>query len=87
MVINIVREVLARDFELNIAEIDYRTNFQDDLALDSVMFIALIIEIESRLGVKIPNNIISEITTARDLCNLVERLKEGSSWSSTATAV
>jgi acyl carrier protein len=76
LTLTIIREILERDFEFDPREIHADTDFQGDLALDSVMFISLVIGIESRLGIKVPDDRFGDIATVRDLCELIDVLTQ-----------
>lgn len=70
-VVELIRNHLAEELELDPAEIGESTRFREDLAIDSLDLLALAQELEDRLGVKVPEDQAAELRTVGDVADFV----------------
>ncbi len=67
----LIAEILAVDEE----KITKESNLIDDLGADSLSVVELHMEIEERLGVKIPDEEVVNLKTVQDVLNAIEAHK------------
>ncbi|WP_026510418.1 MULTISPECIES: acyl carrier protein [unclassified Butyrivibrio] len=67
----LIAEILAVDEE----KITKESNLIDDLGADSLSVVELHMEIEERLGVKIPDEEVANLKTVQDVLNAIEAHK------------
>jgi acyl carrier protein len=70
-VVELIRNHLANELELDPAEIAETTRFREDLAIDSLDLLALAQELEDRLGVKVPEDQAADLKTVGDVADFV----------------
>jgi acyl carrier protein len=70
-----ISEVL-RPYAREGQDLNENTELVADLGLDSVQVMQLLLEIEDRLDVSIPLNILPDVRTVRDLALQLERLTD-----------
>jgi acyl carrier protein len=70
-VLNLVRDHLAEELEVDVASIDEATRFKDDLDADSLDLYELILELEDRYGIKISEEQAARIETVGDAVSFV----------------
>jgi acyl carrier protein len=70
-VLNLVREHLAEELEVDAAAIDEGTRFKDDLDADSLDLYELVMELEDRYGVKVSEQQAAGIETVGDAVSFV----------------
>ncbi len=77
MTINAVIEIIARELKCPTGEITLNTGLSD-LGIDSLKAIIILSELEERLGIEIPNEIIGSIHTVGDIVTKVDELRRNS---------
>ena len=70
-------EIIAREAKCSTEEITLYTRL-DDLGIDSLKAIVILSELEDRLGIEIPNEIIGSIHTVGDIVTKVDELRKNS---------
>ncbi|MGV1048996.1 MAG: acyl carrier protein [Solirubrobacterales bacterium] len=70
-VLTLVREHLAEELEVDIAEISETTRFKEDLDADSLDLYELVMELEDRYGVAVSEEQASRIVTVGDAVGFV----------------
>ena len=70
-VLNLVREHLAEELEIDESRIAETTRFKDDLDADSLDLYELVMELEDRYGVKISEEEATRIQTVGDAVSFV----------------
>lgn len=70
-VMELVRAHLAEELEVDVAEISEGTRFKEDLDADSLDLYELVMELEDRYGVSIPEEQASRIKTVGDAVDFV----------------
>jgi len=70
-VLQLVREHLAEELEIDIERIDEGTRFREDLDADSLDLYELVMELEDRYGVRVTEEQAAEIRTVGDAVSFV----------------
>ena len=70
-VLTLVREHLAEELEVEIGRIDEGTRFKEDLDADSLDLYELVMELEDRYGVSVPEEDAARIETVGDAIDFV----------------
>jgi acyl carrier protein len=70
-VLNLVREHLAEELEVDAETISEQTRFKDDLDADSLDLYELVMELEDRYGIKISEEQAAGIDTVGDAVSFV----------------
>ncbi|MBN2036731.1 MAG: acyl carrier protein [Chitinispirillaceae bacterium] len=55
-------EILAKDFQINVASIEPDTPIFNQLSLDSMQLVAIIAKVEQEFGIELPLSLIEEPT-------------------------
>ena len=72
-----VIEIIAREAKCSTEQITLNTGL-DDLGIDSLKAIVILSELEDRLGIEIPNEIIGSIKTVGDIVAKIDELQRNS---------
>lgn len=76
-IINIVRDALAKEFELDPEQLTPEADFNKDLGLDSLDAVDMVIVLENAFKIKIRANYDpQQMRTMGDLCAFVQKLVE-----------
>jgi acyl carrier protein len=70
-VLTLVREHLAEELEVAVAEIGEATRFKEDLDADSLDLYELVMELEDRYGIRVSEEQASRIATVGDAVEFV----------------
>lgn len=70
-VLQLIREHLATELELDVGEIGEDTRFKEDLEADSLDLMELVMELEDRYGVRIPDEEAARILTVGQAADFV----------------
>jgi acyl carrier protein len=66
-----IREHLATELEIDPARIDEGTRFKEDLEADSLDLVELLVELEDRYGIRIPDEQAAKILTVGQAADFV----------------
>jgi acyl carrier protein len=66
-----IREHLATELEIDPARIDEDTRFKEDLEADSLDLVELLVELEDRYGIRIPDEQAAKILTVGQAADFV----------------
>jgi acyl carrier protein len=66
-----IREHLAEELEVDPARIDDSTRFREDLEADSLDLLELLVELEDRYGIRIPDDEAARILTVGQAADFV----------------
>jgi acyl carrier protein len=79
-VLELIREHLATELEVDAASIGEGTRFKEDLEADSLDLVELVMELEDRYGVRIPDEEAAKILTVGQAADFVAaRVPQGAS--------
>ena len=70
-VLLLIREHLAAELEVDAGDIDEGTRFKEDLEADSLDLMELVMELEDRYGVRIPDEEAARIITVGQAADFV----------------
>ena len=70
-----VRDVLAKQFEIDPETITPDTNLVDDLGADSLDLVELIMSVEDEFGITIDDDAASGLMTVRQIVDFIEKLQ------------
>lgn len=66
-----VKEVISEYLGVIKETVNLKSRFNEDLGLDSLDFVELLIEIERKFGISIPDEVCSDFIIVNDLVNYV----------------
>ena len=75
MIIENVRDALAKQFEIDPETITMDTSIVDDLGADSLDVVELIMSLEDLFGISITDEDAAQLDTVRKIVDYLERLK------------
>ena len=75
MIFEKVRDVLAKQFEVDPETITPDTNLLDDLGADSLDVVELIMSVEDEFGIVIDDEVASNLLTVRQIVDFIEKLQ------------
>ena len=73
-ILNELYAVLGSFSSENAGILTEETELADDLALDSVMFLEVMMEVEDRLEISIPLNVLPDVSTIKDLALKIQEV-------------
>lgn len=71
-----IKEVVAEQLGVDVAEIKKETNLKDDLNADSLDLFQIIMSLEEEFGIEIPTEDTESISTIGDIENYITGRKE-----------
>lgn len=76
MELNKIKEVIAEQLGVDIAELTEETSLKDDLNADSLDLFQIIMSLEEEFGIEIPTEDAESISTIGDVINYINDHKE-----------
>jgi acyl carrier protein len=76
MELNKIKEVVAEQLGVDVAEITEGTSLKDDLNADSLDLFQIIMSLEEEFGIEIPTEDTENIRTIGDIVNYLNEKKE-----------
>ena len=74
-VLDEVKEVVAEQLGVNIDEIKEESKFAEDLGADSLDVVELVMALEEKFDIEIPDEAAEKITTVADAVKFIEEAK------------
>ena len=75
MTIEKVKEIIANQLSVKVADIKDETNIAEELGADSLDLVEILMSLEDEFGVSIPDEAIPEIKTIKDIVDFIESHK------------
>ncbi|MEG1256293.1 acyl carrier protein [Clostridium sp.] len=72
MVLERVKQVIAKQLSLEVEELSVTASFTDDLGIDSLEIFEIVMSLEEEFDIEIPNEDIENIKTVQDISNYIE---------------
>lgn len=69
---NTVKEIIVEQLDVALAQVVESKTFQDDLGADSLAIVELVLALEEKFDVKIPDDEVDNIKTVGDAINYVK---------------
>ncbi len=70
-----VRKELAKQLRIDIEKITAESKIQDDLGADSLDILQLLMTIEEKFGIMVPDEALADFVTVSDIVNYLEKNK------------
>lgn len=70
-----IKAILVKHLKIDPAKITETTNLQEDLGADSLDLVEIIMEIETKFGIEIPDEDIFALKTMNDVISYIESKK------------
>ena len=67
-----IKEIVAEQLSVDVAEVELETNFKDDLGADSLDLFELVMALEEEYNCEIPSDDLSAIATVEDVINYLK---------------
>ncbi len=75
MIFETVRDTLAKQFDIDPAEISMDTNLIDDIGADSLDVVELIMSLEENYGITISDDDAASLITVSKIVDYIERMQ------------
>ena len=72
----ILRQIIAEVMKVDPREIDAETTFVEDLGADSLDIMRIIINIEERFSLKLPEGAVNKLFTLGDAIEMIKKVKK-----------
>ena len=72
MIFDEVKEILADQLDINAEDIELSSNLSDDLGADSLDAIDIVMTIEDRYSIEVPDEVIENMETVDDIVSFIE---------------
>ncbi len=70
-----LKEIIVEQLAVDPEEVTMEASFVDDLNADSLDLVELIMEIEEKFGVQVPDEVAEKITTVSDAVEFIQEAK------------
>ncbi len=74
-VLEIVKNTLVDECDVNVSDVEETTRIKGDLALDSLDVVELVMAIEDEFDISMPDEILERIKTVGQLVDEIQKLK------------
>ena len=71
-ILEMIKEILAKQLKVDVNTIDEDTNIVDDLGADSLDVVEMLMTIEEEYGVVVPDEAVASFSTVGDVARYVE---------------
>lgn len=72
MIFDEIKEILVENLDLDINEIELTSSLADDLGADSLDAIDIVMSIEDKYSIEVPDEVIEKMKTVEDIVEFVE---------------
>ncbi|MDU1412297.1 MAG: acyl carrier protein [Clostridium sp.] len=72
MILEKVKNVVAKEIGVEVEELDVNASLADDLGVDSLEIFEIVIGLEEEFNIEIPNDDIAEIKTTVEIAKYIE---------------
>lgn len=72
MVLERVKNVVAKQLGLEASEVNVKASFTDDLGIDSLEIFEIVMSLEEEFEIEIPNEDIEDIKSVEDISKYIE---------------
>lgn len=73
---DILKQIIAEVMKVDPREIDEETTLVEDLGADSLDIMRIIINIEERFSLKLPDGTVNKLNTLRDAVEMIKKVKK-----------
>lgn len=70
-----ILEIIAAQFTMDVASLNPKMDFRDDLNADSIDLVELIMTMEDEFGIQVSDDDIKKLNTIEDVIDYVEELE------------
>lgn len=67
-----VKEILAKELDLELSEIRPESDIQEDLGADSLAVMEIVMALEEEFEIEIPDSVTANIKTVKDILDYLE---------------
>ena len=71
-ILEVIKEILAKQLKVDVDTIDESTNIIEDLGADSLDVVEMLMTIEEEYGVVVPDEVVTTFATVGDVAKYVE---------------
>ncbi len=72
MVLERVKNVIAKELDMEVGELNINASFTDDLGIDSLEIFEIVMSLEEEFNIEIPNEDIENIKNVQDISSYIE---------------
>ena len=72
MVLERVKNVIAKELDMEVGELNINASFTDDLGIDSLEIFEIVMSLEEEFNIEIPNEDIEDIKNVQDISSYIE---------------
>ena len=72
MIFEEVKDILAEELDLDPNQIEMTSDLASDLGADSLDAIDIVMSLEDRYGIEVPDSVIENMKTVEDIVNFIE---------------
>lgn len=72
MVLERVKNVIAKELGMEVEELNINASFTDDLGIDSLEIFEIVMSLEEEFNIEIPNEDIENIKNVQDISSYIE---------------
>lgn len=75
MTIDKVKEIIANQLSVKVADLKDDTNIAEELGADSLDLVEILMSLEDEFGISIPDEAIPQIKSIKDIVDFIEKNK------------
>ncbi|MFR1710074.1 MAG: acyl carrier protein [Clostridium sp.] len=72
MVLERVKNVIAKELDMEVGKLNINASFADDLGIDSLEIFEIVMSLEEEFDIEIPNEDIENIKNVQDISSYIE---------------